>query len=290
MKPLCCKNSMLITGALLLAGGIAYLLWRYFAPHAPKSAVVCYGQHLPIEKLAQFDIVIVEPDAIDTEDPAFAKIREKTYAYVSIGECEKNRDYYSKLDKAWFAGENSVWKSRVLDMGNPAYQSFMISHVLEALKKRGFQNFFFDTVDAWQHVAKTPQEREIYVQRVASFIHNVKKAFPESRIILNRGFEIIDLVHEEIDGVLFESLFYGLDPKTLDYREVPEADRAWLMRHVRKIRAYGLPVIALDYLPPESHQKIAEDIERIKKEGLIPYIGDRYLQKIGFSVTPERGN
>ena len=280
---------MLIAGAVLLAGGIAYLLWRYFAPHAPKSAVVCYGQHLPIEKLEKFDIVIVEPDAIDTEDPEFEKIRDKTYAYVSIGECAKNRDYYCKLDKAWFAGENGVWNSQVLDMGNRDYQRFMLTLVLADLKKRGFRHFFFDTVDAWQHVAKTAQERKAYVKRVADFIKSVKRAYPESGIILNRGFEIIDLVHEEIDGVLFESLFYGLDPKTLDYREVPEADRAWLMGQVQKVIAYGLPVIALDYLPPEAHEKIAADIARIQKEEMIPYVGDRYLQKIGFSANVHGG-
>ncbi len=276
---------MLIAGALLLAGGVAYLLWRYLHPQVPESAVVCYGESPPLEKLQKFDIVIVEPAAIDTNSSGFDVIRAKTYAYVSIGESEKHRDYYPKLKKAWFVGENSVWQSRVLDMSNMDYQRFMIGEVLGELRKRGFQNFFFDTVDAYQHVAKTPEQRAIYEANVAAFIKAVKSTYPDAGIILNRGFEIVDEVHDLIDGVLFESLFYGLDGSTLTYREVPEADRAWLMGHVRKIRAYGLPVIALDYLPLNEREKIAEDIRRIRKMGLIPYIGDRYLQRIGYSAT-----
>jgi uncharacterized protein (TIGR01370 family) len=276
---------MLIAGALLLAGGAAYLLWRYLHPEVPKSAVVCYGQNPSFEKLQKFDIVIVEPDAIDTNSSGFDAIRQKTYAYVSIGESEKNRDYYPKLKKEWFVGENSIWQSRVLDMGNPDYQRFMIGQVMGDLKKRGFQNFFFDTVDAYQHVAKTPAQRAMYEEKVAAFIRAVKSAYPDAGIILNRGFEIIDAVHDVIDGVLFESLFYGLSGASHTYGEVPEADRAWLMAHVEKIRAYGLPVIALDYLPPDAREKIAVDIKKIRKMGLIPYIGDRYLQKIGFSAT-----
>jgi TM1410 hypothetical-related protein. len=47
----------------------------------------------------------------------------------------------------------------------------------------------------------------------------VKKTFPDKKIILNRGFEVVPQVKDYIDAVVAESLFHGLDTKTMKYKK-----------------------------------------------------------------------
>jgi len=54
-------------------------------------------------------------------------------------------------------------------------------------------------------------------------------------IILNRGFEIIDNIYLDVDGVAVESLFYGLD-NNRRYIQVGQEERGFLLKQLQKIK------------------------------------------------------
>ncbi len=263
---------------------IVFAINKAIFAYNPKSAVVYYGDNPDYNILGSFDISIVEAGHGDTQNIAFKKYRDKIFAYVSIGEVDKNRSYYSMLKKEWILGENKLWKSKLLNLANSEYQNFLIDNVIKKLIEEGYQNFFFDTVDSYQLLGLNSKMKSQYEDDIVLFLKKLKNKYPNIKIILNRGFEIIDKVHPYIDGVLFESLFFGLDNKTLDYSQVSQKDRDWLLTKVKKIQSYNLIVIALDYLPSTQKEKAREVAQKIKSLNIVPYIGDRYLHEVGISI------
>lgn len=289
MKSSCYKSrfSMLIyILALFIAISIIiFAITKAISTFNPKSAVVYYGDNPPYDLLGSFDISIVEPGHGNTNTLQFKRHKEKFFAYVSIGEVEKNRSYYSQIKKEWIIGENKLWESKLLNLANREYQEFLINHVIKDLMKEGYKNFFFDTVDSYHLLSLNEKMRNNYEDDIVLFLKKLKKKYPDIKLILNRGFEIIDRAYPYIDGVLFESLFYGLDNKTLDYHKVSQKDREWLLTKVKNIKSYDLIVIALDYLPPSQKEKAKDIAKEIKSLNIVPYIGDKHLHNIGTSFN-----
>lgn len=75
------------------------------------------------------------------------------------------------------------------------------------------------------------------------------------------------------------------------YRQVPQRDRDWLLPHLDDARSKGIPVVAIEYLPPEQRKESRELAARLVREGFIPYITSPELNALGVSsieVQPRR--
>ncbi|SFV53798.1 Extracellular Matrix protein PelA [hydrothermal vent metagenome] len=247
-----------------------------------KSAIVYYGDDIPYTIVGIHDYIILQPSHVNVASHGFKLYRDDIYAYVSIGEIESNQPYYKDISKEWIIGKNSLWSAKVMDISNKSYQRFMFEKVIEPLFAKGFKNIFFDTLDSYQIVAKSDKDREKYSRGLVEFINEFHHRYPDAKLIINRGFDIIDDVHDSIEAVLFESLFYGLSSKDLSYTKVSPSDREWLKAQISKIEKYHKPIIVVDYLPPDS-KMIDKTIKKIEGLGLIPYIADRDLVRFGKS-------
>jgi len=274
MKHLCCSKFILI---------LVFVYSSVFGALNDKSAMVYYGENISYPMVGIHDYIIVQPSHINTKSHGFSVYRDKMYAYVSIGEVHSDAQAYKKIKKEWILGENKTWNSKVLDLENREYQEFFFKEMIEPQMKKGFKNFFFDTLDSYQIVAKTQQERARKKRALISIIKNFHKRYPDAKLVINRGFEIIDDVHESIDAVLFESYFYGLGGKNLEYKKINAKDREWLDTYIQKIQSYKLDVIALDYMKQEDIADSEKSIEAIKAKGMIPYISTRELDIYGKS-------
>lgn len=261
MKHLCLKGSFYITLILFL---------KAFALHV----AFYYEKDIPDELFRIYDWVIIEPEYFNKEDVKYA---DKVFAYVSIGEIENFRDY--KYKKNWIIGENKNWNSKIADIRNKEYQNFLLKRI-EEITKKGMKNFFFDTLDSYQ-IALDKKYWNDYENVLANFIIKVKNKYPDSKIILNRGFEIFDRVYKYINGIAVESLFYGFNGKS--YYKVSNEDRKWLINKLNYIKSKNIPVIVIDYLPINQREKASEIAYKIKKLGFIPYITDKSLSTIGIS-------
>ncbi len=274
MKHLCCSKFLFF---------ILFFTTSLLASLESKSAMVYYGKDIPYTLVGIHDYIIVQPDNVNVASHGFKSYRDNIYAYVSIGELEVNQPYYDHVDPKWIVAENKIWHSKVADISNSDYHEFLYTQVIEPKIAAGFKHFFFDTLDSYHIAAKTPKEKEKMRQGLIHFINTFSKRYPDAKLIVNRGFEVIDDIHQSLEAVLFESLFEGLSSKDLSYKSVSKSDRAWLMGKIKTIRQHDVPVIALDYVSIEKPELIHKTIKSIEALGLIPYVGDRDLMRIGNS-------
>ncbi len=276
MKLSCCNKFLLL---LLLLCSAA------FGALNDKSAIVYYGKNISYPMVGIHNYIIVQPSLTDTNTHGFRVYKDKMYAYVSIGEIDKDIPEYKKIKQAWIVGKNKAWDSVVLDVTNPAYKAFLFNDVIAPQMKRGFKNFFFDTLDSYQLVAKTDKQRAESEAALVDIIKTFHKRYPTSKLIINRGFKIIDSVHNDINAVLFESYYHGVNGEKLGYKDVTSEDRKWLDTYINKIHHYKLDIICVDYLKLKdlTSKEATKTIAKIRAKGMIPYIATKDLKVYGQS-------
>ncbi len=92
-------------------------------------------------------------------------------------------------------------------------------------------------------------------------------------------------------AVAVESIHAGWDAAAGQYREVPQEDRDWLKGHLDALRAQGMPIVAIDYLPPERRDEARTLAARLRSEGYVPFVSTPALDYLGVSdveVQPRR--
>jgi hypothetical protein len=268
--------------------------WLYFcasAVGAQPNIAFFYGAHPPWTELQAYDIVVVEPAYV--ADPGNrSTARTQVYAYLSVGEVEYHRPYAADLPQGVVAGKNEIWRSHVIDQTHPEWPSFFLDRVVAPLWNAGFRGFFLDTLDSFHLIAKTDEDRDAQVTAIGTLVRKLRARFPEARLIFNRGFEVLPQVHREADAVAAESIFRGWNPKTRQYVEVSEDDRAWLLGQLRRIRdEYQLPVVAIDYTAPAERELARATARKISELGFVPWVTNAEHDLLGvgnIEVTPRK--
>lgn len=260
-----------------------FLATSLFASLHQKSAIVYYGNNISYSMVGVHDYIIVQPRHVNTYRHGFKVYKDKMYAYVSIGEIDRTVPEYKKVDKSWILAKNKAWNSEVLDLKNPDCVKFIFHEMIEPQIKRGFKNFFFDTLDSYQLASKTKKARAENEKALVKFIREFHRRYPDAKLIVNRGFEVIDEMHDILQAVLFESYYKGIGGKKLAYKDVSQNDRAWLDTHINKIQSYGLDVICVDYMPADKMDDAKVIAKKIGIKGMIPYIANRDLNIYGVS-------
>lgn len=254
---------------------------RAAALRGQPSVAFFYGEQVPVAALRAFDAVVVEPDS--GFDPAAQQDGHTAwFAYVSVGEVTPQRQYYAAMPKEWLAGHNAAWESKVVDQEAPGWPAFFVRQVIAPLWRKGYRGFFLDTLDSYQLIAKTDAARQRQQAGLVAVIRAIKARYPRASLIFNRGFEILPQVHDLVYAVAFESLYNGWDQGKQRYTEVPPADRGWLLGQAKIVREqYALPVIAIDYCAPGDEPCVRETVQKICKDGLVPYVTDGALRTVG---------
>lgn len=253
-----------------------------------RNIVFYYGDPANWVALGKFQVAVVEPDLSPlppTAQTGTALSGTDWFAYVSATEITAYRDYYFDVPVSWRAGVNTAWHSEIIDPATPGWPSFFVERIVTPLWKRGYTGFFLDTLDSYELLGLDEAQRERSRQGLIQLIRAIKERYPKSRLILNRGFELLPAIHQDVYAVAFESLYRGWDQATDRYIEVSDEDRDWLLMHIERIQQrYKLPIIAIDYCAPEDVECAQETISKIRDLGLIPYVGDGHLRTVNTSA------
>lgn len=242
------------------------------------SVALCYAYNPPIDGLSEFDWAVVDSDA--QFDPKNVSSDSNTIwmSYLSVGEVTSDRGYFKDIPKSWFMGDNKEWESHIIDQTAVGWPDFFINTIARPLWNRGFKGFFLDTLDSYQRVSNTDQQRA----GLSNVINRLKAEFPNAILILNRGFEIMSKVHRAANMVAFESLYSGWNQGEKKYVRVNQQDRSWLLARTEEIKTkYSLLVLAIDYYPPGNTTWANEIAEQIQRHDIIPYVTDPGLQTVG---------
>lgn len=257
---------------------------------AELAVALHYGVAAPLADLKVFDISVIEPD--HGQDPV--RYRNTTgselYAYVSVAEVQSTRPYYKDIPPQWKLARNGAWNSEVIDQTPAQWPEFFATRVVGPLWTKGYRGFFLDTMDSYRLADQFDEAaQQAGLVRVIETLH---QRFPGIQLIQNRGFEIVPRVRDKIRMVAAESLYKGWNASAQRYEDVKESDREWLLGQLRTVREqYGLPVLAIDYVPPQDRDTTRQTADRIRALGFIPWVSDSGLQTIGIGsveLAPRR--
>ncbi len=253
----------------------------------PWSIAFYYGAAEPrlASQLLEFDLAVVEP-GYGFEPSTEAGTRTRWLAYVSVGEVHCSRNYHADIPEHWIIGRNSAWQADIIDQGAPGWSAFFVERVIAPLWQRGYRGFFLDALDSYLPITDTDAQRQRNREGLVAVVRAIRERFADAQLILNRGFELLPRVHGEIYAIAFESLFKGWNERRREYVDVPPCDRHWLLEQAGMARTlYGLPVIAIDYCPPEDVLGARDTVERIRSLGLVAYVGDGRLQALNLAAA-----
>ena len=265
----------------LIVAAVSNSLPTNAAMQAPTSAAFYYAKNPPLVAMSGIDIVVVEPDHVFASRDVIRQSkshRQNLFAYVSIGEVNASRPYYSDVPKEVIRKENAAWGSWVIDQNSVAWREFFLNTIIEPLWQKGWRGFFLDTLDSYQSFSNTDDERRLQTTALVETLKELKKRHPKAQLILNRGFELLPDVLELTYAIAAESLYKTFDAEKKQYGNVPEKDRDWLISQLKRVRTeYRLPVIVIDYvnpLMPEMCREVRETAARIRTDGFIPWVTD----------------
>ncbi len=254
----------------------------------PLSFYVNYSQQVPTAPLVAHPLSIVNPDA--TVDLATAQhAGAKVLAYLSVGEIAADASYRGEALRRQLplAGHNDTWNSDLLDLSNAGWARLLVDDIATTAVKRGFDGFFLDTLDSAQLVAAHDPTRNAAARAgLVALVRRLRAAFPQKKIIINRGFFVFDDLRDAIDGVLVESVFATHDFATKTYRAVNADETSALLAELKKVSAAGRSVYVLDYVDPLDAARATETARRVQALGFHAFVSTPALD--GAMLAPLR--
>ncbi|MBX3083285.1 MAG: endo alpha-1,4 polygalactosaminidase [Anaerolineae bacterium] len=271
------KSIRFVCACLLLATVFGSLVVS--AQEAPRTKiktitdyVVYYGKGR-LDDLARFDLAIIQPDTLTAEELAALKANGTlVVAYLSVGEAEPGREWYSdgRVDPRWLLGKNENWGSYFVDASKTGWQQLMVELTGEFIAK-GFDGVFLDTVDT---VDAYPQTTDGMI----ALIDGLRKAYPDALLVQNRGFTVIGKTAAQVDAVMFEDLITSYDFQNKEYIYADNTFTAGEMAALSK--RTGLPILALDYAPPDNPAMAYLAVQAAKKYGFVSAVSTIFLDDI----------
>ena len=249
----------------------------------------CYYGEGQLEKLLGFEVVILQPRKYDAS--ALERLRKAgviTLAYLSVGEedpAQLEADEtpenlpWVKHDPNGNPQRNQDWDSLIVNPSHPGWRS----RVLERAKRyraQGFSGFFLDALDA-----ESANDR----RALAKLVRDVRTSAPAAPIMINRGFKLLELVQDAVDGVMFESLSCTwrvlLDGPENDRERYQPVSSTVLDQHlklVQKVNAiaerWEIARFALDYTDnPELEAHATATAESL---GFVSFTSNRLLTRL----------
>lgn len=238
---------------------------------AEPSLYINYSPNPPAAALIKHTVCILDPAAKADLKPGQAK-GNTFYGYLSLVEVAASSPNLAVAEARGvrFTGENTAWNSRLMDVTRPEWHTFIIEDLAEKIVALGYDGFFLDTADS---ASLLPESLRSAAQTaLTDTLSELKQRWPEKKIILNRGFDLMQPLKGKLDGLLVESVFQTFDSATMRHKAVPAAGSRWLEEKIRHAQALGLTVYAVDYVNPVQATLAATTALKLRSLGTIPLI------------------
>ena len=254
-------------------------------PWDDVTSFICYYGEFN-ENMGLFDVAILESNNFMEHQVNWLKTH-KTYtiAYISVGEDSSLQvgdglgpggyaSYY--IDRDGEPAKNNNWNSFFVNAGSPLWQEVIIKRAGEILAM-GCDGLFMDTIDTAQAF---PSTRE----GMASLIKALKEAYPDAKLVANRGMFMLEDFAPYISGMIFEDFTNGYDFNKREYKPHSENDLKWTGNEADKInkvrQEHYFPVFALDYSDPSDTATIQKCYDRAWEYDFLPNVSVIRLDRV----------
>lgn len=190
-----------------------------------------YGER---EKLARFDLVIIEPKACHEDDLRYLQTKKTlVLSYLSVMEVQPTDAIFPTLQTEDFLlvdGRplmNDVFGTYYVNLTSRRWQAYLKKETDYRLHTIRSDGLFLDTIGGLEHPVLTKEQREEQVTAALDWLKWVKQHYPDHLLIQNNGLETLCLqTAPYINGILWEN-----PPLTL-----PES-QAWVDVIFRQLEA-----------------------------------------------------
>lgn len=246
--------------------------------------VVFYSDQAAPESLDQFDLLVLDSDAHPPLQPLIR--RGKTIlGYLSIGEVEEYRSFFAEVRaEDIFVQENRNWKgSHFVDLRDKRWPKRLLDQIIPGIIKQGFHGLFLDTIDNAIELERNDARKHAGMKSAAvGIVRQIRRRYPDLKIMMNRGYELLPEIERDIDMVLGESVFTTFDFNTQKYERVDQdvyLEQVRLLQEAQR-RCPGLKVFTLDYWNPLDSAGIRRIYRTERANGFNPYVATIKLDRI----------
>lgn len=228
---------------------------------AKSPLLIYYGSNAPIKYLNKFKVLILDPDIFSLNVKSLRSIK---LGYLSIGEVQKSRKYFNYVKNLGILlKENPNWHgSYFVSLKGGLWKDFVVYYLIPSIISKGYDGVFLDTVDSLLSHVKDKN-------RIVLFINSIKQRYPFIKVVINRGFEILDKV--KVDGVLLESTITSYDFKKKKY---------YFVKNNVKMPRKKVKVYSLDYWNLNDIKTVKKIYKIALKKGYKPFVSEITLQKL----------
>ena len=211
-----------------------------------NTVLVCYGKMKP-ELVKNYKYIILESKHYLPSNIRVLKSQnEKVFAYISLGEVNKNA---------------------------PHYEILMI--LVDELFAKGYDGLFLDNFDNF--TIHGPQKEQ--KTAIVNLLKMIKEKYPNKSFIQNAGLDLIAETTNYVDAIAIESIAtdYSFKQKKYSLREKSQYEA--LMNRLQSIHTtYDEPILLIEYANTPTLAKQVEN--RIKNSDFEYFIGNIDLQSI----------
>jgi len=256
-----------------------------------KNWVCVYTQEVSARDVASFDVAVLDADAHPDLRPS-KQANTLTLGYISLGEIASYRWFWNEVsNEPWLLDKNPNWDSFMIDVREEAWHDFLLERIAPRILQKGFDGLFLDTIDTAEYLEKDhPTKKGPGAEKaMVKLIRKLRKRFPNTPIVANRGFSLLPEMASEIDGILAESIFTEIDfgnNTTFIRTEASFEERLELLKNVQE--KHKLVVFTLDYFHNKDDARIGKIIELSRLHGFVPFISRKELDTIYFHTINGR--
>ena len=222
-----------------------------------------------------FDLVVVDGEEIRRAQ--VLRLRRHgtlVLGYLSVGTIESYRWWHSAADpyKLELWGDWGEWYADVSRLG---FRDLIANRVAPGMLNKGLTGLFLDNTDMVEtHSAQRPGMQRL-VRRLARLVHSRNRL-----LFTQNGQSSLGTTLRYYDGWNREDVTYSYDFDTDRYVRVGSAERRSALAAVRRIRARGLLVTTIDYLPSGRPGATAEARRNACRAGALPYVSNIGLSRV----------
>ncbi|MDR3211886.1 MAG: endo alpha-1,4 polygalactosaminidase [Planctomycetota bacterium] len=278
-----------ILGVLFLAGiGVAGA--QEIAKHINNNTrwLCYYGEDRRVLGVKDYDLLILESESIGRIRPA-DKGNRRCIGYMSIGEAENGRWFFPAIaDQSWVLDPNPDWpESYRVDSRSLEWQDLLLFQVAQSILDQGYDGLFLDNVDNGEILIEEDPERFAGAdQATIDLIRKLRERYPDATIVANNGLEVVPLAAPYLDGMMYEGVRSTwkapegdeeTDADGFAYGDIDPEYREWLLPRLERVKAAGVPILALDYTYINDQDKVEKLYQECRQDGTIPYVSIRSL-------------
>lgn len=250
-----------------------------------KTWVVYYTNDIKYDAFYKYNVVVFDSDTY----PNFKKRNRSQVilGYLSTSEAETYRSYFQQIQGLGvLLSKSELWDEHyAIDIRNPVWREYFIHTLVPQVLAKGFDGIFLDTIDSAIDLEEQDPEKYAGMKLAAvQLIQELRQAYPNIKLLMNRGFPLLPDVAKNIDYVLAESARVEHNFTTGKNKYFPQPDYDSVVRLLKAAKKQNshLQVLTLDYW--YMNRNHAPTIRKIyaeqRKNGFIPYVADPALMRL----------